>query len=79
MYKQEVAAVLRKLVGEWTTVREEIRDMVIDLMEEEDVECWIEDCGDYVCVGFENPDGVDTEVCVGYEIVGRSWTVTRIF
>lgn len=43
MYKQEVAAILRKLVGEWTTVREEIRDMVIDLMENEDLEAVSDD------------------------------------
>lgn len=80
MYKREVVAALKKLVGEWTTVRDEIRDMVIDLMENEDIECWIDDCGDYVSVGFENPDGNETEVCVRYELVGRStWTVTKIF
>ena len=80
MYKNEVAAVLRKLVGQWTTVREEVRDLVIDVMEEEDLECWIDDCGDYVSVGFENPDGVDCEVYVRYELVGRNtWTITKIF
>lgn len=80
MYKNEVAAVLRKLVGQWTTVREEVRDLVIDAMEEEDLECWIDDFGDYVSVGFENPDGVDCEVCVRYELVGHNtWTITKIF
>lgn len=80
MFKNEVVSMLEELIGNWSTDKNDIQDMVADIMENADVDFCAEDFGDYVSVQFEDDDENDEEVIVQYELVGRNtWTVVRVF
>ncbi len=79
MYRSEVAEILDELIGEWTTVREELEYTVREKMEETGIEFSVEDFGECIAVDFEDDDGYDREVVVYYNLVGRNtWTINKV-
>lgn len=82
MYTSEVREALRNLVGEWSTVENDITNMVIDAMdelEELDGGYAIEVNGWDIDVVFEDIKERPSTVTVRYEKVGSTYVISEIF
>ena len=77
-YRDEVIEELKQLVGEWSTKKEDLQELVEEAIAGMHMGALVEDCGEFMVVSFEDPDGKEKEVSVDYELVGRTYTVTAV-
>ena len=79
MYRNDVYRILKKkMIGEWSTDKDDIRDTVIDIMDELDIDYSADDDCDAVYVMFDDEDGKEQEIVISYELVGRTWSVRAV-
>ena len=78
MTQREVANSLKGLIGEWTTVREELAELVEYFMTDDDEQVRVEDFGEYIAVEFEDDNGEDREVLVYCENAGSTWYISKV-
>ena len=78
MTKWEVQNSLKELIGEFTTIRSEIKELIDYYMMDEDGQVIVEDFGEYIAVEFEDEDGIDEEVLVYYQNAGSTWYISKV-
>ena len=77
MTRKETVQWLRaRLIGDFTTVQEEILEMVKEATVM--FAYSVEDFGEYVTVCYEDEDDEDMEIVVMYEQTGSTWVITDV-